>query len=24
VSWFDSVGRTINLQYTHKFGGSAL
>ncbi len=24
VSWFDSVGRTINLQYTHKFGGNAL
>ena len=24
VSWFDSVGRTINLQYTHRFGGSAL
>jgi outer membrane receptor protein involved in Fe transport len=24
VSWFDSVGRMINLQYTHKFGGSAL
>ncbi|MEX0181240.1 MULTISPECIES: TonB-dependent receptor plug domain-containing protein [unclassified Stenotrophomonas] len=24
VSWFDSVGRTINLQYTHKFGGSPL
>ena len=24
VSWFDTVGRTINLQYTHKFGGSAL
>ncbi|WP_295376516.1 TonB-dependent receptor domain-containing protein, partial [uncultured Stenotrophomonas sp.] len=24
VSWFDSIGRTINLQYTHKFGGSAL
>lgn len=24
VSWFDSVGRTVNLQYTHKFGGSAL
>ncbi|MCR6685929.1 TonB-dependent receptor [Pseudoxanthomonas sp.] len=24
VSWFDSVGRQVNLQYTHKFGGSAL
>ena len=24
VSWFDTVGRTINLQYTHKFGGTAL
>ncbi|MGV8961192.1 MAG: TonB-dependent receptor plug domain-containing protein [Stenotrophomonas sp.] len=24
TSWFDSVGRQINLQYTHKFGGSAL
>ncbi|KAF1013889.1 MAG: Vitamin B12 transporter BtuB [Stenotrophomonas maltophilia] len=24
VSWFDSIGRQINLQYTHKFGGSAL
>lgn len=24
ISWFDSVGRQINLQYTHKFGGSTL
>ena len=24
VSWFDSVGRQINLQYTHKFGGTPL
>ncbi|WP_024868878.1 TonB-dependent receptor [Pseudoxanthomonas suwonensis] len=24
ISWFDSVGRTINLQYTHQFGGSGL
>ena len=24
VSWFDTVGRQLNLQYTHKFGGSAL
>jgi len=24
ISWFDSVGRQINLQYTHKFGGAAL
>jgi len=24
VSWFDTVGRTINLQYTHKFGGTPL
>jgi len=24
VSWFDAVGRTVNLQYTHKFGGSPL
>ena len=24
VSWFDSLGRQINLQFTHKFGGSAL
>jgi len=24
ISWFDAVGRTINLQYTHKFGGSPL
>ena len=23
ISWFDSVGRTINLQFTHQFGGSA-
>jgi len=24
ISWFDSVGRTINLQYTHQFGGGGL
>lgn len=24
VSWFDTVGRQVYLQYTHKFGGSAL
>ncbi|QNH10881.1 TonB-dependent receptor [Xanthomonas sp. SI] len=24
VSWFDTVGRSLYLQYTHKFGGSAL
>lgn len=24
VSWFDSLGRQVNLQFTHKFGGSAL
>ena len=22
ISWFDSVGRTINLQFTHQFGGA--
>ncbi|MBT2745798.1 MULTISPECIES: TonB-dependent receptor [unclassified Lysobacter] len=24
VSWFDTVGRQVFVQYTHKFGGSAL
>ena len=24
ISWFDTEGRTFYLQYTHKFGGSAL
>ena len=24
VSWFDTVGRSLYLQHTHKFGGSAL
>ena len=24
ISWFDAVGRTIYLQYTHKFGGAPL
>ena len=24
VSWFDTVGRQLNLQFTHKFGGTAL
>ena len=24
ISWFDAVGRTIHLQYTHKFGGGPL
>ncbi|HEU4992767.1 MAG TPA: TonB-dependent receptor [Luteimonas sp.] len=24
ISWFDAVGRTVYLQYTHKFGGSPL
>jgi len=24
ISWFDSVGRQVNLQFTHKFGGKAL
>ena len=24
ISWFDAVGRQIHLQYTHKFGGTAL
>ena len=24
ISWFDAVGRTVHLQYTHKFGGSPL
>ncbi len=23
ISWFDSVGRTISLQFTHQFGGGA-
>lgn len=24
ISWFDAVGRTVNVQYTHKFGGGSL
>lgn len=24
ISWFDAVGRSFNVQYTHKFGGTAL
>ena len=24
ISWFDAIGRTIYVQYTHKFGGRAL
>jgi len=24
IAWFDSVGRQINLQYTHQFGGDGL
>jgi outer membrane receptor protein involved in Fe transport len=24
VSWFDAMGRTVNLQFTYKFGGSKL
>ena len=24
ISWFDAVGRTVYVQYTHKFGGSPL
>src|SRR5690606_27204193 len=24
TSWFDSMGRSFYLQYTHKFGGGAL
>ena len=24
ISWFDAVGRTLHLQYTHKFGGGPL
>jgi outer membrane receptor protein involved in Fe transport len=24
ISWFDAVGRTVYLQYTHKFGGAPL
>ena len=24
VSWFDAMGRTVNVQFTYKFGGGKL